>query len=227
LAAWEASLHEAMTFIPTHISVYGLTIEERTPFYRRHQLGQLALPDEESQVAMFERADQLLTAAGYVHYEISNYALPGWRSRHNVHYWRHGEYLGFGAGAHAYLNGYRRENERLPWRYVQAIAASGSAADVPEFIDAERRVHEGLMVGLRLREGIDLKAFAHDYGVPLEIAYAAPIAELTRAGYLQVTNSHLRLSDRGRLVADAVLSLLVAAEAEDEAQPRQRSIQTY
>jgi oxygen-independent coproporphyrinogen-3 oxidase len=225
LAAWEASLHEAMTFIPTHISVYGLTIEERTPFYRRHQLGQLALPDEESQVAMFERADQLLTAAGYVHYEISNYALPGWRSRHNVHYWRHGEYLGFGAGAHAYLNGYRRENERLPWRYVQAIAASGSAADVPEFIDAERRVHEGLMVGLRLREGIDLKAFAHDYGVPLEIAYAAPIAELTRAGYLQVTNSHLRLSDRGRLVADAVLSLLVAAE--DEAQPRQRSIQTY
>jgi oxygen-independent coproporphyrinogen-3 oxidase len=221
LAAWEASLHEAMAFTPTHISVYGLTIEERTPFYRRQQLGQLALPDEEAQVAMFERADQLLTAAGYVHYEISNYALPGWRSGHNLHYWRHGEYLGFGAGAHAYLNGYRRENERLPWRYIQAIAENGKAACAPEFIDRERRVHEGLMVGLRLLEGIDLKAFADDYGVPLEIAYAAPIAELTRTGYLQVTNGHLRLSNRGRLVADAVLSLLVAAEDAAASQPSQ------
>ncbi|HSF30388.1 MAG TPA: radical SAM family heme chaperone HemW [Candidatus Tectomicrobia bacterium] len=212
LAAWEASVHEAMAFTPAHVSVYGLTIEERTPFYRRQQHGQLALPDEEEQVAMFERAHQLLTAAGYVHYEISNYALPGWRSRHNLHYWQHGEYLGFGAGAHAYVDGYRRENERQPWRYIQAIAATGSAAGVPELIDAERRVHEGLMVGLRLREGIDLKAFAHDYGVLLEMAYATPIAELTQAGYLEVSEGHLRLSDRGRLVADAVLSRLVAAE---------------
>jgi oxygen-independent coproporphyrinogen III oxidase len=219
LAAWDASLHEAAAFTPTHISVYGLTIEERTPFYRRQQHGQLALPDEEAQVAMFERADQLLTAAGYVHYEISNYALPGWRSRHNLHYWQHGQYLGFGAGAHAYLAGYRRENERLPWRYIQAIAASGSAAGAPEFIEGARRVHEGLMVGLRLREGIDLKAFADEYGVPLEIAYAAPIAELAQAGYLQVTNGHLRLSDRGRLIADAVLSRLVAAEEAAPASP--------
>jgi oxygen-independent coproporphyrinogen III oxidase len=219
LAAWEASLYEAMAFIPTHISVYGLTIEERTPFHRRQQLGRLALPDEEEQVAMFERADQLLTGAGYVHYEISNYALPGWVSRHNLHYWRHGEYLGFGAGAHAYLNGYRRENERLPWRYIRAIAGSGSAAGMPEFIDAARRVHEGLMVGLRLREGIDLKAFADDYGVLLEIAYAAPIAELTQGGYIEVTNSHIRLSDRGRLVVDAVLSILLSAENAAASQP--------
>jgi oxygen-independent coproporphyrinogen-3 oxidase len=164
------------------------------------------------QAMMFERADQLLSAAGYVHYEISNYALPGWRSRHNLHYWQHGEYLGFGAGAHAYLDGYRRENERLPWRYIRAIAENGSAAGAAEYIDRERRLHEGLMVGLRLREGIDLEAFARDYGVPLETAYAEPIAALTQAGYLQLTNGHLRLSDRGRLLADAVLSRLVAAE---------------
>jgi oxygen-independent coproporphyrinogen-3 oxidase len=213
-AAWEKSLHEAIAIAPTHISVYGLTIEERTPFYRRQQRGQLVIPDEEAQAGMFERAEQLLTAAGYVHYEISNYALPGWRSRHNLHYWQHGEYLGFGAGAHAYLDGYRRENERLPWRYIRAIAESGSAACAPEFIDRERRIHEGLMVGLRLREGIDLEAFAHTYGVRLETAYAEPIAELTQAGYLQVANGHLRLSDRGRLVADAVLNRLVAAEDE-------------
>jgi oxygen-independent coproporphyrinogen III oxidase len=212
LAAWERSLQEAIAFAPTHISVYGLTIEERTPFSRRQQLGQLILPDEEAQVAMFERADQLLSAAGYVHYEISNYALPGWRSRHNLHYWQHGEYLGFGAGAHAYLDGYRRENERLPWRYIRAIAENGSAAGTSERIDRQRRLHEGLMVGLRLREGIDLEAFARDYGVPLETAYAAPIAALMQAGYLELTNGHLRLSDRGRLVADAVLSRLVAGE---------------
>jgi oxygen-independent coproporphyrinogen III oxidase len=212
LLTWERSLYEAIAFAPTHISVYGLTIEQRTPFYRRQQLGQLTLPDEEAQVAMFERADQVLTAAGYVHYEISNYALPGWRSRHNLHYWQHGEYLGFGAGAHAYLNDYRRENERLPGRYIQAIAAGGSAAGVPELVDWARRIEEGLMVGLRLREGINLAAFAHTYGVHLATTYAEPIAELTASGHLLHTGDQLCLTDRGRLVADAVLALLVAAD---------------
>jgi len=212
LPAWERNLHEAIAFVPTHISVYGLTIEERTPFYRRQQRGELTLPDEEVQVAMFERADQVLTTAGYTHYEISNYAMPGWRSRHNLHYWQHGEYLGFGAGAHAYLHDYRRENERLPGRYIRAIVAGGSAAGVPEFIDRTRRIHEGLMVGLRLREGIDLGAFARAYGVHLATAYAEPINELLESGHLQPSDGRLRLTDRGRLVADAVLARLVAAD---------------
>jgi oxygen-independent coproporphyrinogen III oxidase len=212
LADWEASVEEAIAFAPTHLAVYGLTIEERTPFYRRQQRGHLVLPDDEAQAAMFERAEQRLTAAGYVHYEISNYALPGWRSRHNLHYWRHGEYLGFGAGAHAYLNGYRWENERLPSRYMHVIAERGWAAGAPEFIDRERRLHEGLMVGLRLREGIDLAAFARDYGVNLETAYAEPIRELLQGHYVQVAHGRLWLTDRGRLLADAVLGRLLAAE---------------
>jgi oxygen-independent coproporphyrinogen III oxidase len=212
LPAWERSLHEAIAFVPTHISVYGLSIEERTPFYWRQQRGKLTLPDEEVQVAMFERADQLLTTAGYMHYEISNYALPGWRSRHNLHYWQHGEYLGFGAGAHAYLHGYRRENERLPGRYIRAIVAGGSAAGVPEPIDRARRLYEGLMLGLRLREGIDLEAFARVYGVHLTSAYAEPIAELIDSGHLLHIDGHLRLTNRGRLVTDAVLAQLVAAD---------------
>jgi oxygen-independent coproporphyrinogen III oxidase len=212
LAEWEQSLQEAIAFAPTHVSVYGLTIEARTPFSRRQQRGLLMLPDEETQAVMFEGADRLLTAAGYLHYEISNYALPGWRSCHNLHYWRHGEYLGFGAGAHAYVNGYRWENERLPSRYIRAIAERGSAVDAPEFIAGERRIHEGLMVGLRLEEGIDLAAFARDYGVPLATVYAEPIAELTQAGCVQVADGRLRLTNRGRLVADAVLARLLATE---------------
>jgi oxygen-independent coproporphyrinogen III oxidase len=212
LADWEESLQEAVAFAPTHVSVYGLTIEAGTPFSQRQQRGRLVLPDEETQAVMFEGANRLLTAAGYLHYEISNYALPGWRSCHNLHYWRHGEYLGFGAGAHAYVNGYRRENERLPSRYARAIAERGCAAGVPECIDGERRIHEGLMVGLRLQEGIDLAAFARDYGVPLATVYAAPIAELTQAGYVQVANGRLCLTSRGRLVADAVLDRLLASE---------------
>lgn len=212
LPTWERSLHEALAVTPTHIAVYGLSIEERTPFYRRQQRGELTLPDEEVQVAMFERADQLLSPAGYVHYEISNYALPGWRSRHNLHYWQHGEYLGFGAGAHAYLHGYRRENERLPRRYIRAISTDGSAAGVPERIDRTRRFHEGLMVGLRLREGIDLEVFTRAYGVHLPGAYAEPIAELIDSGHLRYRDGHLCLTDRGRLVIDAVLARLVAAD---------------
>jgi oxygen-independent coproporphyrinogen III oxidase len=212
LTAWEGSLREAVPFVPAHVSVYGLTIEERTPFHRRQRRGELQLPDEEVQVAMFERADRLLTAAGYVHYEISNYALPGWRSRHNLHYWQHGEYLGFGAGAHTYLGGYRHENERLPRRYIRAIAAGGSAAGEPEFIDRTRRTHEGLMVGLWLREGIDLEAFARTYGVHLASAYREPIAELLHSGHMLYVDGHLRLTDRGRLVTDAVLARIVAAD---------------
>jgi oxygen-independent coproporphyrinogen-3 oxidase len=212
LAAWDDSLSEAIAFAPAHVSVYGLTIEARTPFDRRRQRGQLSVPDDEVQAAMFERAEQFLTAAGYVHYEISNYALPGWRSRHNLHYWCHGEYLGFGAGAHTYFEGYRWENERLPSRYIRAIAERGEAMAEREDIDAVRRTHEGLMVGLRLREGIDLATFATAYGVALESTYAQPIAELAQAGYVQVTEGHLRLTARGRLVADAVLGRLVAAE---------------
>jgi coproporphyrinogen III oxidase-like Fe-S oxidoreductase len=170
------------------------------------------LPDDELQAAMFEHADQCLTAAGYGHYEISNYALPGWRSQHNSHYWQHGEYLGFGAGAHAYMAGRRWENERLPARYIHAIAARGSAAGPAEPITGVRRVHEGLMIGLRRREGIDVAEFMTTYAVDLEHAYAAPLAELTQAGYVELVAGRLRLTGRGRLVADAVLGHFMAAE---------------
>ena len=220
LAVWEANLHEAIAFTPTHLAVYGLTIEERTPFAQRQRRGQLVLPDEEGQVAMFERADQLLTAAGYVHYEISNYALPGWRSQHNQHYWHHGEYLGFGAGAHAYLHGWRWENERLPSRYIRAIAERGTAARDPECIDRHHLIHEGLMLGLRLREGIDVGAFASQYGVDLQTLFAVPIVELTQAGYVQLADGRLRLTTRGWLVADAVLGRFLAAEAQEDSERR-------
>jgi oxygen-independent coproporphyrinogen-3 oxidase len=212
LAAWEDSLREAVSFAPAHLSVYGLTIEAGTPFHRRQQRGQLPLPDEATQAAMFERADQLLTAAGYVHYEISNYALPGWRSQHNLHYWRHGEYLGFGAGAHAYLDGWRWENERLPSRYIRAVAERGSAVRQAERLTPEQRLYEGLLVGLRLRDGIAIAEFAATYGVALDAAYAEPIAELSQGGYMALTAGRLRLTDHGRLLADAVLERLVAAE---------------
>jgi oxygen-independent coproporphyrinogen-3 oxidase len=212
LATWDDSLGAALAFTPTHLSVYGLTIEARTPFYQRQRRGQLALPDEEMQAAMFEHADQCLTVAGYCHYEISNYALPGWRSQHNSHYWRHGEYLGFGAGAHAYVAGSRWENERLPARYIRAVAARGTAAGPAEPITGDRRVYEGLMIGLRLQEGIDLAEFMTSYAVDIEHVYAAPLAELTQAGYVELVAGRLRLTGRGRLVADAVLSHFVAAE---------------
>jgi oxygen-independent coproporphyrinogen-3 oxidase len=212
LPAWETSLREAVSFAPTHLSVYGLTIEAGTPFFRRQQQGRLSLPDDEVQVAMFERADELLTAAGYRHYEISNYALPGWRSQHNLHYWHHGEYLGFGAGAHSYLDRQRWENERLPARYMRALAERRSAAREPECIDGGLRVHEGLMLGLRLEEGIDLGEFMTRYGVDIETVYAEPLIELGQGGYVQLGSGRLRLTHSGRLVADAVLSRLLTAD---------------
>ncbi len=145
--AWQETLREAVALKPEHISVYGLSVEAGTPFAKKAEMGELNLPDEEQAVAMFEQTAESLCRAGYEHYEISNFARPGYRSRHNQVYWRRGNYLGFGAGAHSFLNrpayGCQMGESVCPWRICggsQQWRAAGGCS-VAEQQGGDGRIH--------------------------------------------------------------------------------------
>jgi oxygen-independent coproporphyrinogen III oxidase len=211
LPSWEASLRHALALEPEHIAIYNLTIEAGTPFEARQQRGQLRLPDEDAQVAMYELGLRCLAEAGYEHYEISNFARPGRRSQHNQIYWRNAEYLGLGAAAHSYLEGRRYWNTPDVVTYiVNSMAAGAESASSPatisgeERLDGRGRMGETIMLGLRMREGVNLDAFAARFGMRLEHAYANALEALRQDELLEIADGHLRLSQRGLYVANTV-----------------------
>jgi oxygen-independent coproporphyrinogen-3 oxidase len=195
LADWERALDAALALDVPHLSMYGLIVEEGTPFYARRERGKLPLPSEKVEAAMFGRAVERATAAGYEHYEISNYAKPGHRSRHNQVYWRNEEYFGFGAGAASYLGGVRSTNVRRPSAYNETVnGGDGTAFDESERLEDRDAMGETVMVGLRLTEGVDLERFARRFGVRAEQVFAPEIARLTERGLVEVASGRLRLT---------------------------------
>ena len=212
LAEWEEDLRTAVDLGPDHISAYNLTIEEGTAFATQRRQGLLAPLAEEIEVAMFTRTREMLAAAGYAHYEISNYAPPGRECRHNLNYWRGGEYLGIGAGAHSFAQqpfpGRRWSNEMGPQAYIAAASASGDATACAETLDTAQARGEFVFLALRCREGCDQDAFAARFGI--ELAAAFPHAEsLRRDGLLEHEGPRWRLSERGLLLADSVFATFV------------------
>jgi len=206
---WAASLDEAVALAPEHISAYGLTYEEGTPFHRDRRAGRLRPVDEETEAAMFEEGIARLAAAGYEHYEISNFARPGFRSAHNQIYWRCGDYLGLGAGAHSCLDGRRFFNRRLPHEYIAAVRRSGSAEAGAETLTPRQRLGETMVLGLRLREGVDLEELAERFapwGVSPE---AGVLGRLQAVGLLERRGPRVRLTDRGLRLADEAFAALV------------------
>ncbi len=200
LRDWEESLEGALEFSSPHVSAYELTLEPGTPLAGRLDF----TLDEDRLNEMHLRAEEKLEAAGYEHYEISNYARPGFRCRHNIHDWTGGECLGLGAGAHSYLNGVRSRNVRLPEDYRASVLKQGHAVEETERLPPRRAAGEAVMLGLRIREGIDLAALGDRTGSrPLE-DFAGPLREMVDDGRLIQDGSRIRLSDSGRLLADAV-----------------------
>ncbi|HEY3355304.1 MAG TPA: coproporphyrinogen III oxidase family protein, partial [Polyangia bacterium] len=180
--------------------------------------GQLQLPDEGEQVAMFELARERLAAAGYAHYEISNYARPGRAAVHNTLYWCGSEYLGLGAAAHSmrFLDGARpparierRANPRLPEPYMAAVAAGALAPAAREELDLAAQRREGLWLGLRMIAGIERAAFARRYGVDPAAVAPAVVRDLVGQGLLAVAPERIRLTPRGLLFADEVAVALL------------------
>lgn len=204
IAGWEEDLEAALSLRPQHISAYGLAVEEKTPFARLLKLGLISLPDEEACCKMYSAAVEKLARAGYEHYEISNFALPGYRCRHNVNYWRNGSYLGLGAGAHSYLDGERSANVDDPGRYIAMAANAGSAVRFHEKLAPRAALGEALMLGLRLLEGIDMEEYTGRYGVDFQQEFGGTVAELVCQGFMEMEGGRLKLTRRGVLLSDEV-----------------------
>jgi putative oxygen-independent coproporphyrinogen III oxidase len=206
----ENDLETALNFQSPHLSAYNLTIEEGTPFHHEYRSGRIGLLSEEEEIAMAELIERRLNDAGLQRYEISNYARPGFHSRHNVNYWQSGDYLGIGAGAHSHkrvagdgIYGRRWWNEKNPARYMNRIKESGQAVTDAEENDITRAAGEYMFSGLRLTEGVSLKAFSARFGKDIQELYPQ-ISGWVSEGLMEIQGDHLRLSRRGLLVANSI-----------------------
>jgi oxygen-independent coproporphyrinogen-3 oxidase len=206
---WEATLRGIAAAEPDHVSAYALTIEEGTPLSTLIRTGRVADVDPDVQAERYERACTVLADAGYERYEVSNWARPGHASRHNVLYWSAGDYVGLGAGAHAHAGGRRSWTVRLPRDYIDAASAGRSTEAGAEELDLDERAGEALMLGLRLRAGIDLDSFGARFGSDALAARAAALDDLVGQGLLVREGPVVRLADGATLVANEVLCRLL------------------
>ncbi len=207
--AWEAELGEALRLAAGHLSLYQLTIEEGTAFGDRFASGKLRdLPDEDRAADLWDVTQRLTNAAGLPAYEVSNHAAPGQESRHNLVYWRGGDWVGVGPGAHGRLtlDGVRTgiETERAPGKWLHAVERHGSGESSREALDAVEAAEERLMMGLRLSEGVELARLGALAGLAVR---AAGLEEL---GLVEVGDGRLRATAAGRPVLNAVLRELLA-----------------
>jgi len=198
-AKWEETLRAALVCAPQHISAYALTYEEDTPFFEKLRLGEYR-QNEEREIAMFERTRELLGAAGFVDYEISNFARPGFESQHNLGYWRGADYLGLGPSACSTIGGLRWRNVPDTKAYAERIALGQSVRGEMETLDAATRTKERIMFGLRMREGVARAEFGDD---------VKQLAELTEHGLAFEAKGRVCLTPRGKLVADSVAAMFV------------------
>lgn len=214
VAAWEAELGQALCYADGHLSLYQLTIEPGTRFHAMVEQGRLVPLDEDAQGRLYEATQALLLGAGLPAYEISNHAQPGHESRHNLVYWRYGDYAGIGPGAHGRLTlGEERigtRTLRVPERWLAQVERLGHGEEPREPIPREAQLTEFLMMGLRLREGIALARLEAIAGRPLARAVEPEaLARLVEGGLLTLTPERLVASEAGRQRLDAVLRRLL------------------
>jgi oxygen-independent coproporphyrinogen-3 oxidase len=207
--AWAAELRAAIAMAADHLSLYQLTIEQGTRFAELHARGMLRLPDDEASADMYCATQEVCAAAGLPAYEISNHAAPGAESRHNLVYWRYGDYAGVGPGAHGRLTGeggrVATTAERDPARWLAAVEARGSGLAAEALAGADQAV-EHLMMGLRLAEGVDLDRHARLAGAPLDPGRIAPLEAM---GLVRRTGARLAATPAGRPLLDAALRALL------------------
>jgi oxygen-independent coproporphyrinogen-3 oxidase len=210
LESWERSLDAAIALGIEHISTYGLTIEEGTPYAGWQAREPAAFADDEREAQMYALAIAKLTAAGFEHYEISNFAKPSFRCEHNANYWRNGAYLGVGAGAASYLGGVRSTHTRDRAAYEAAALAGEAIPGDSEELSGDARTGEAIMLALRTSEGVDAGTFRERYGVDVFAHYAPIIADYAAAGLLVTDDRSVRLTTRGRFVANDVCGAFLA-----------------
>lgn len=211
LPAWHSELKQALSLAIDHISLYQLTIEQGTAFGDRYAIGKLrGLPDDDLGADMYAATQDICNEMGMPSYEVSNHARDGAQSRHNLIYWRYGDYLGIGPGAHGRLtqNGHRFATECFsnPQRWLDA-AASGKTEKPREALSPEDQASEFLMMGLRLKEGVDLKRYSALAGTPLS---QKKIIRMQDIGMISLERDQLKVTDQGFMVLNAILAELLA-----------------
>jgi oxygen-independent coproporphyrinogen-3 oxidase len=204
LDEWRADLDSALALEPDHISTYGLTFERGTAFWGRLQKGELRQADEDLERRMYEAAIDTLTAAGFEHYEVSNFARPWHRCRHNETYWSGRGYYAAGPGASRFVNGRRETNHRSTTTYLKRVLSGQSPVAESEELGPEDAARERLVFALRRLEGIDCRAFAEEAGLSPETLVGRELAELVELGLLSLEAGRLKLTHPGLLVSDAI-----------------------
>jgi len=191
---------------PEHVSAYSLKVEEGTPFYTWHDRGQLILPPEDDEVAMYQMVMDAFAAHGYEMYEISNFAKPGHRSRHNQVYWRNEPYMATGSGAHGYVNGLRYVNLKNVPEYIETSNQGVRPILETETIEERIQREDTMMLGLRLIEGVSYERFRERHGVEMMDVFGETIRKYEGRGLLTVDERGIRLTHQGLFLANEVFA---------------------
>lgn len=210
-AQWEAELARALSFGTEHLSLYQLTIEPGTRFATDLREGRLTPLDDDAAADLFDLNAAMTQAAGLPAYEVSNHARSGAESRHNLTYWRYGDYIGIGPGAHGRRLHLASERHRKPENWLEAVDRNGHGLVRETPLDAPTRAMEALLMGLRLREGVDLARIAALSGMDQSaLIDPAKVAHLAGLGLVVQQGTHLRVMPKGMPLLDAILPQIVA-----------------
>lgn len=204
LALWESTLQSAIELSPTHLSTYGLTFEKGTAFWTRREKGELPQAAEDLERQMYDVAMSKLAAHDFHQYEISSFARPGFRCRHNQIYWSGKTYFGFGPGAASLMNNERRQNHRSVTTWLNRVLAGESAVGDVEKLDPESFARELLVLGLRTNDGVDRTWFNETTDFDLDDLVGDSIARLVAQGLLEDSGDNVSLTCEGRFLADTV-----------------------
>jgi oxygen-independent coproporphyrinogen-3 oxidase len=210
LASWQTTLDQFVELARQHrqikhASAYGLHLAQNSPLYSRFPRDSASYPGEEVFENMYFTLVSTLESAGFKQYEVSNFARPGFESVHNFAYWNNSEYLGFGVSAHRYVGGVRSSNWRSLKRYMNDCLGD----ETIEAIDRDTRIREAIMLGLRLRSGVDLMAFQAEYGYSLTDSLHKPLAKLQSGGFVEIADGRLRITTKGVPVSNSIIAELI------------------
>lgn len=206
LEQWKNNLIKAVGYKPVHISLYGLKIEETTPWGELLEAGKISFPDDSMQAEMYLKATEVLTAQGYEQYEISNFSLPGYQSQHNLNYWLVKPYLGLGPSASSYFKGKRWTNFGDLEKYCQQLAKGIMPIDSGEIITRELAMAEMVFLGLRITAGMEIKRFEQEFNVTFEEVYGDIVKSLEKKELLKIESGKIFLTQLGRLHGNYVFT---------------------
>lgn len=218
LEGWKTSLEKMLTLQPEHVSLYALGLEEGTSMKAWVDNGKVPTPDDDLAADMYEMASDVLEAAGYEQYEISNWAKPGYECRHNLQYWRNLPYPGLGPGAHGLADGVRYSTILSPQRYIRALRQVEGSFEFPRTpaldqltaLNRDAEIADTLLMGLRLtKEGINRQAFANRFGIELVELHRPLLDKFAGYGLLDIDEQRVRITRQGRLLSNMIFRELV------------------